>query len=194
MTTDSTWVQATTLQGADVTLVPLASSHAESLLAAATPETFRYFSHGPEPWTVQGMVDFIEFLHGPAATVAFCVMHEGAPSGITTYLDIKPAHRGLEIGWTWLTPSLRGTRANPAMKRLMLAHAFDELGAIRVCLKTDERNAHSRAAILKLGAQFEGILREAVIMPDGFHRSSAMYSILAGEWPHVRAGLDARLS
>jgi RimJ/RimL family protein N-acetyltransferase len=74
-----------------------------------------------------------------------------------------------------------------------MEHAFERLGAIRVCLKTDERNAASRAAILKLGARFEGILRENLIMRDGFRRSTAMYSVLAGEWPRVKAGLEARL-
>jgi len=191
--TDERWVRPTTLEDDVVRLVPLDVAHASALLDAATPETFGYFSRGPSPWTAAGMRTFIEFLLGPAGTLAFCVMVEGRASGITTYLDIRPAHRGLEIGWTWLTPSLRGTQTNPAMKRLMLSHAFDELGAIRVCLKTDERNAQSRAAILKLGAKFEGILREAVIMPDGFHRSTAMYSILAREWPEVREGLNGRL-
>ena len=135
-------------------------------------------------------------LLGRAVTVPFCVVDPatGQALGITTYLDIRPAHRGLEIGWTWYSPRARGTAINPACKLLLLGHAFERLGAIRVCLKTDERNARSRAAIFKLGAKFEGVMRENLIMPDGFHRSTAMYGVLAGEWPGVRRALEARLA
>lgn len=192
---ESGWVRPVVLEGAHVRLEPLRVEHAGELFEAATPETFRYFSRGPRAWSIEGMRGFVEFLLGPAGTVAFCVVERasGRRVGVTTFLDIRPDHRGLEIGWTWLSPRLRGTRVNPEMKRMMLGHAFDELGAIRVCLKTDERNGLSRAAILKLGARFEGIVREVVIMPDGFRRSTAMYSVLAGEWAGVRAGLDGRL-
>lgn len=179
-----------------VRLAPLSADHAAGLARAAeSHETFRYFSRGPETIDEAGMRAFIEYLLGPAATVAFCVLDPGTgePIGVTTYLDIRPAHRGLEIGWTWYGPRARGTRVNPACKYLLLRHAFEGLGAIRVCLKTDERNARSRAAILKLGARFEGVLRENVIMRDGFHRSTAMYSILAAEWPGAKRGLEARL-
>lgn len=190
------WVQPRSFEHGAVRLVPLGVEHAGALAAAAgSAETFRYFSRGPATLDEAGMRAFVEFLLGPAQTVPFCVIDSamGEPVGITTYLDIRPAHRGLEIGWTWYAPRLRGTRVNPACKLLLLGHAFEELGAVRVCLKTDERNARSRAAILKLGARFEGVLRENVIMRDGFRRSTAMYSILAGEWPGVRKGLVARL-
>lgn len=191
------WMKPITLEHDAVRLVPLSVEHAAGLAAAAcSQETYRYFSRGPEELTETGMRVFIEFLLGPAGTVPFCVVEPGSgePVGITTYLDIRPAHRGLEIGWTWYSPRARGTRINPASKLLLLGHAFEALDAVRVCLKTDERNTQSRAAILKLGARFEGILRENVIMRDGFHRSTAMYSVLVGEWPEVRAGLLRRLA
>jgi RimJ/RimL family protein N-acetyltransferase len=190
------WVQARSFVHGAVGLVPLTVGHSASLArAAGGQETFRYFSRGPETIDEAGMRAFIARLLGPAETVPFCVMDPGTgePIGITTYLDIRPAHKGLEIGWTWYGPAARGTKVNPACKYLLLRHAFEELGAIRVCLKTDERNARSRAAILKLGASFEGILRENIIMQDGFRRSTAMYSILAPEWPGVKRGLEVRL-
>ena len=193
---EQAWVTPRSLVHEAVRLEPLSADHAGALASAAgSLETFRYFSRVPGSADGAGMRAFIEFLLGPAQTVAFCVVDpaSGRPVGITTYLDIRPAHRGLEIGWTWYGASVRGTRVNPACKLLLLGHAFGELGAIRVCLKTDERNARSRAAILKLGARFEGILRHSVVMPDGFLRSTAMYSVLAAEWPEVERGLRARL-
>ena len=180
-----------------------------------------------EPVTEAAMRAFIDFLLGPAMTVPFCVMarqedstdsraaspasssltaHETSvrdapltPVGITTYLDIKDAHRGLEIGWTWYAPACRGSASrfgpvNPACKLLLMRHAFESLGAIRVCLKTDERNARSRAAIERLGGRLEGLLRATMIMPDGHRRTTAMYSILDSEWPEARARLEARLA
>lgn len=178
-----------------VRLIPLDNSHAPALFRAATPETFDLFSRGPDTWTERGMLDFIAYLRGPAMTVPFCVVHTptGTPVGITTYLDIKPAHKGVEVGWTWISPEHRGTKINPAMKLLMLQHAFDNLGAIRVCLKTDLRNLRSQHAIEKLGAQKEGVLRHTVIMRDGYRRSSVMYSILADEWPDVKQKLIERI-
>lgn len=197
-TTDAaSWVVPVTLEGSAVRLEPLDESHAEELIGAAhSPETFRHFSRGPEPFTADGMRAFIAYLLGPARTVPYCVVERRADArvGITTYLDIRAEHRGLEIGWTWLAPGSRGGRTNPEMKRLMLAHAFETLGAIRVCLKTDERNLLSQNAIAKLGAQREGALRHTMLMPDGFRRTSVMFSILEDEWPRVRDGLDARLA
>ncbi len=190
------WIVPTVLEGPWVRLEPLRLDHAADLATAAESlDTFALFSRGPAQTSEQGMADFIEYLLGPAQTVAFCVIDTatGRPLGITTYLDIRPAHRGVEIGWTWYGPSARGTRINPAAKLLLLEHAFDRLQAVRVCLKTDERNARSRAAILKLGATFEGVLRHNIIKADGFRRSTAMFSILESEWPHVRAGLHDRL-
>lgn len=190
------WVAPRTLTHDAVRLEPLDAAHAADLaVAAASLDTFRYFSRAPRECTALGMQEFIDFLLGPADTVPFCVVDAatGARVGITTYLDIRPAHKGLEIGWTWYASASRGSRINPASKLLLMRHAFEDLGAIRVCLKTDERNAASRAAILKLGASFEGVLRENVLMPEGFHRSTAMYSILAPEWPATHERLAARL-
>lgn len=191
-----TWAAPVHLENQFAILRPLTLDDAVPLAEAAESlDTFRFFSRKPHDLSTQGMRDFLEFLLAQPSTSAFCVLEPAgrAPVGVTTYLDIREAHRGLEIGWTWYAPRLRGDTLNPACKLLLLQHAFENLGAIRVQLKTDERNARSRAAILKLGAVFEGILRENVIMPDGFHRSTAMYAILASEWPAVRARLHERL-
>jgi RimJ/RimL family protein N-acetyltransferase len=108
-------------------------------------------------------------------------------------MDVQPEQRSVEIGWTWYGVDHQGTAVNPESKLLLLAHAFEEWGAIRVCLKTDSLNARSRAAILKLGASYEGDLRNHRIRPDGSFRHSSYYSILPEEWPQVKAGLTERL-
>jgi RimJ/RimL family protein N-acetyltransferase len=128
-------------------------------------------------------------------TCAFAVSfrNTGRYIGVTTYLDIRPAHRGLEIGSTWIGRSYHGTDVNPEMKYLLLRHAFETLGAMRVQLKTDERNVQSQRAIAKLGAMREGVLRKHYVMPDGFVRNSVMFSVTDEEWPRVRSGLEERL-
>ena len=126
---------------------------------------------------------------------AFCVIGQvdGRVVGSTRFMDVTPEARGVEIGWTWYAPDVWGTQVNPEAKLLLMGHAFERWGAIRVYFKTDARNARSRAAILKLGAQFEGILRNHRIRPDGSYRDSAVYSVIDREWPDVRATLLARL-
>jgi len=113
---------------------------------------------------------------------------------MTRYLALRPADRGLEIGWTWLTPAAWGSGANIEAKLLQLGHAFDALGCIRVELKTHAANARSRGAMERLGATFEGIHRKHRIVPGIGVRDTAWYSVLDDEWPAVRAGLLARLT
>lgn len=117
----------------------------------------------------------------------------GAVIGTSSFLDIRPQHRGAEIGATFLHPTARSGRANPEAKRLMLAHAF-AAGAVRMELITDARNLRSQAAIAKLGAVREGVLRNERITWTGHVRDSVIYSITDAEWPAVRARLDARLA
>jgi RimJ/RimL family protein N-acetyltransferase len=118
---------------------------------------------------------------------------QGRIVGQTCYLGLRPEHRCVEIGGTWYRKGAQGRHVNPACKLALLTHAFAS-GAERVELKTDALNARSRAAILKLGARFEGIFRRHLLMPGGRWRDTAWYSILADEWPQVRAELEARLS
>lgn len=118
---------------------------------------------------------------------------DGTVVGTTSYLDIAPDDARLEIGWTLYTPSVWGTRVNPAAKFLLLAHAFETLRVGRVQLKTDVRNERSQQAISRLGARCEGILRRYQRRRDGTVRDTVLFSITAEDWPSVRDGLGARL-
>jgi RimJ/RimL family protein N-acetyltransferase len=109
-------------------------------------------------------------------------------------MDIQPSHKGVEVGGTWYSPSAQGTVVNPECKLLLLKHAFEDWGAARVQLKTDVKNARSQRAILKMGAKFEGKLRNHRIRRDGTLRDTMMYSITSEEWPEVKAGLEDRIS
>jgi RimJ/RimL family protein N-acetyltransferase len=189
-------VQPVTLEGTSVRLVPSSEDHAEELAQIATPETFQFFVTGaPRSYDAEGMAHYVRVRNADPTVLPFTVVDKssGRAVGMSTYLDIRPAHRGLEIGMTWYAEHYRGTRVNPEAKLLLLEHAFTELGCVRVQLKTDERNVQSQNAILKLGARFEGILRNHMIFENGFIRNTYMYSILPNEWPSVRAGLEARL-
>ncbi|MAY75423.1 MAG: N-acetyltransferase [Phycisphaerae bacterium] len=190
-----------------VALEPLTDAHAPELaIAAGTIETFRYFTKIPTPFDADGFASYGRFLIEHPTTVPFAVRDtsSGELVGMTSYCDIRDGARGVEIGWTWYALSARGTSINPACKYLLLRHAFEEgpfdsadgsaANAIRVQIKTDERNAQSRAAIEKLGARFEGILRNQVIMPDGHFRQTAMYSITEAEWATAKARLELRLA
>ena len=118
---------------------------------------------------------------------------DGRVLGSTRYLALRPEHRSVEIGWTWLTPAAWGTGANVEAKLLMLEHAFEHWACLRVELKTDARNERSRGAMAALPAQFEGIHRKHMLVRDGERRDSAWYSVLDDEWPAVRANLVRRL-
>ncbi len=113
--------------------------------------------------------------------------------GSTSYLDVAPKRKIAEIGSTWYSSDVQGIVVNPECKYLLLKHAFEGWGAIRVQLGTDVKNVHSQRAILKLGAKFEGRLRNHGIRPDGSIRDSMLYSIISEEWPIVKKGLEARI-
>lgn len=114
--------------------------------------------------------------------------------GSTRFLSIEPAHRKLEIGWTWLHPDYWGSAVNFECKLLLLTYCFETLNIARVQIKTDELNIRSRRAIEKLGAQFEGILRNDMVRGDGTYRNSAYYSIIIQEWPEIKELLTQQLS
>src|SRR5258708_33070454 len=117
----------------------------------------------------------------------------GRAIGASRYLDIQPANRAVEIGGTWYGRDFQRTAVNTESKYLLLSHAFERLGCVRVQLKTDLRNERSQHAIERIGAQREGVLRHNKIMPDGHLRDSVYYSILAEEWPAVKAKLEGML-
>lgn len=118
----------------------------------------------------------------------------GVPIGSTRFWKLDRANRTVEIGHTWISASCQRTAVNTEMKLLMLTYAFETLGCLRVQFQTDELNAKSRAAIARLGAKEEGILRNERIMPDGRVRNTVMFSILDSEWPEVKSNLLARLA
>ena len=186
------------LSGRHVRLEPLARTHAADLLAAAAdPEVWRYLTQ-PQPKSLADMQAFIESAERELArgfSVAFAIIdaRSGKAIGSTRYLDIRRHDRGVEIGSTWLSRDVWRTPVNTECKYLLLRHAFEILSALRVQLKTDERNDRSRAAILRIGASFEGVLRCDRVLWDGFVRSSAYYSVVHHEWPAVRATLEERL-
>lgn len=185
------------LEGKSIRLEALAASHADALLAAAqAPEIWTWM---PTVLTTRAAIDrwIADTLKRTAegSEFAFAVVARGGDRvvGSTRYMDVQTAHRGVEIGWTWYAPDVWGTAVNPETKYLLLRHAFEEWGAIRVCLKTDARNLHSQAAIRKLGARYEGTLRNHRIRGDGTLRDSVLYSIVREEWPAVRASLEQRI-
>ena len=118
----------------------------------------------------------------------------GKAVGTTRFMNIEPPHRRLEIGTTWIGKSFQRTAINTEAKYLMLKHAFETLRCIAVDLRTHEKNLQSRAAIERLGARLDGILRNHRILPDGSLRNTATYSIIDAEWPAVKARLEARLA
>jgi len=189
-------VQPIVLEGKWVLLEPLEERHALDLSRFGSRKTFEWFVTGlPPEDNHEGFLAYVRFVLKRPATVSFAVVlkETGEAIGSTSYLDIRPADRHVEIGMTWIGESFRGGFVNPEMKLLMLAHAFEDLRAYRVTLKTDARNLQSQAAIAKLGAMREGTLRRHGVMPDGFVRDTVMFSVIPEEWPVVRSGLEARL-
>jgi RimJ/RimL family protein N-acetyltransferase len=188
-------VAPVTLEGRFVRLEPLDRRHAEALAEAASEDLFAYH-FPPAELTPEGFAAQIEGLRTAPAWLPFApVLRETDRAvGVTCYLDIQPHNRALEIGFTWIGKPWQGTAVNPESKYLLLQHAFETLGALRVQLKTDLRNIQSQAALSKLGAVREGLLRKQMVMPDGHQRDTVMFSITDDEWPDVRRALEERLS
>ena len=186
------------LMGRRARLVPMTPAHASALLEAGRdPAIWTYLPCHAK--TLADMEDLVaEALARRDAGVDFPFVvldrHDGdRVVGSTRFCDIDPANRSLEIGWTWLTPDVWRTRINSECKYLLLGHAFETLGAIRVFLKTDARNVRSQKAIERIGAIKEGVWRKHRILPDGFIRDSVYYSILDDEWPAIKARLETFL-
>lgn len=188
------------LEGRHVRLEPLSPAHAGGLFAA---------SRDPDIWTylpvpqfesvdeVQRWIDESLQAQRNGTDVPFATVRstDGRVVGSTRFLDIRRPHRALEIGWTWLAPEAHRTAINTEAKYLMLRHAFEQLGAVRVQLKSDVRNQRSRNAMLRIGAVFEGILRDHMIrVYDGYVRSSSMYGFTREDWITAKPRLEAMLS
>jgi len=196
----------TSLEHDTIRLIPASSSHAAEMASVinASPlaqRTFNLFGTPPPTLDEQGCRTYLDMLINEPHTFPFTLIHKptGDLIGGTTYCDVRPRHRALEIGWTWIAPPFRNTRINPEMKLTLLRLAFETdlfpTGpAVRVQLKTHHRNITSQRAIAALGARHEGILRNHVIMPDGEQRHTVIYSITTADWPIVKQRLLDRLS
>jgi N-acetyltransferase len=177
------------LSGRIVTLEPIEERHREGLRQAAErdPRIHRFtnmYTLGFDRW--------FDLALAAEREVPYVVQAQGQPVGSSRYLNIEPAHRRLEIGWTWLERAQWGTGANVEAKYLLMQNAFDDWGAMRVEFKTDARNLRVRGALLGVGARFEGIFRRHMILPDSI-RDSAWYAVLDEDWPRVRPMLEAKI-
>ena len=188
-------LKAAVLENRHVRLEPMTEAHREDLRAAcdADPATWNDLY----PFSMLGEafdVGWARMFGAPGPEwIGFAVMAGGRCRGMTSYLAVDQVNSVLEIGGTYYGPELRGGAVNPAAKRLLLAHAF-EAGARRVQLKVDRLNIRSQAAVAKLGAVREGVLRQDRVTWTGRVRDTVYFSILSAEWPGVRARLDARLA
>ncbi|MEO7294706.1 MAG: GNAT family protein [Candidatus Limnocylindria bacterium] len=190
--------EPTVLGGRHVRLEPLGEQHRANLEAAAAedPDALRLGAllltlRGWDVWYGEAVAGIADRRYVAWATIEIA---SGRAVGSTRFADIDVTSERLEIGWTWLAPSRWRTAVNTEAKLLQLGYAFDQLGAGRVALKTDGRNARSQAAIERIGGVREGTLRRHLRMPDGFIRDTVYYSILADEWAAVRARLEERLA
>ena len=192
-------VEPVTLEGTLVRVEPLTHFHQDDLYAAAQDDTiWPYMPVDPSgsrdamgAWIDDALQASVTDAQVPFAIIA---RESGRAVGSTRYLTITPRDRALEIGWTWLGRDARRTGINTECKYLLLGHAFDTLGAVRVQIKTDARNLTSQRAIERLGAVREGQLRKHMLVQHGFQRDTVMYSILDDEWPAVKARLSERLA
>lgn len=188
------WIEPLVLENEHVRLEPLAHAHAEALRAAASDgELWKlWFTSVPAP---DGVANYIkEALAGAEAghAQAFAVRRreDDRIVGSTRFGHVDADNARVEIGWTWYAASAQRSAVNTACKRLLLGHAFDTLHCAAVELRTHWMNHRSRAAIERLGAKQDGILRNHIRLPDGSYRDTVVYSIIESEWPAVRRHLD----
>jgi N-acetyltransferase len=186
------------LAGQHVLLEPMGMAHLEELAAVGLePAIWRWMPMRVETpahlqlWMEQSLDQAAQ---GRALPWVTRCKADGRVVGATRFMDIDVRNRGLEIGGTWLAPAWQRTGVNVEAKYLQLQHAFEDLGAIRVALKTHHENLQSQTAIAGLGAKHEGVFRNHVIMPDGSYRHSVWYSITAEDWPEVKERLESRLA
>ena len=185
------------LEGRLIVLEPIHAEHEERLCAAAAdPVLWRWMQvdaskpEGFERWFAHALREAAAEREVPFVTVE---RERGRVLGSTRYLMLRPEHRGVEIGNTWLARSAWSTGANVEAKLLMLEHAFERVGAMRVEFKTDARNVESRRALEALPARFEGIFRKHMLIHAGI-RDSAYYAVTDDEWPEVKTNLERRLT
>jgi RimJ/RimL family protein N-acetyltransferase len=192
------WVEPVVLEGSTVRLEPLSLDHIPGLTdVGLDAEIWRWMPAIVQtPADLRSVVESALALAAEGREVPFATIERrtGRPIGSSRYLNIEPAHRRVEIGYTWLAPAWQRTAANTEAKLLQLTHAFDVLGALRVEFKTDSLNEKSRRALAAIGATEEGTFRNHMVMPTGRIRHSVYFSVIVEEWPRVRQHLQARLA
>ena len=192
-------IQPTTLDGRRVVLEPLQRRHADGLLRAAAYDEIWTYLDEPTPRDIEAIHRLVDDAHRDQAAgsrLAFAIVDRtnGVAVGSTSYINIRPDDRGLEVGWTWLTPGVWSTGINTEATYLLLRHAFEEQDAIRVAMKADLRNIRSQRAMDALGAVREGVWRNHRVLSTGEYRDSVYYSIIADEWSIVRGVIEERLA
>jgi RimJ/RimL family protein N-acetyltransferase len=191
------WPLPITLTGTHVALVPLSLEHADDLSeASAEGDLWKaWYTSIPKPEDVRAEIERRLGLQEASSMLPFAVLTpDGKAVGMTTYMNIDPVHKRVEIGSTWYRRSVQRTGLNTECKLMLLAHAFEELDCIAVEFRTHFLNRQSRTAIERLGARLDGVLRSHQRSADGALRDTAVYSILPHEWPAVKNGLMFKLS
>lgn len=193
----SRWIEPVTLRGAHAVLEPLLREHREQVLAAAADgELWRlWYTSAPGPDSIDAWLDSALAQREQSGAMPFVVRRpaDGRIVGATRMFNVDAANRRLEIGHTWYSASVQRSAVNTECKAMLLAHAFDTLGCIAVELRTHFMNRQSRAAIERLGARLDGVLRHHQRLPNGTIRDTCVYSIVAPEWPAVRENLRWQL-
>ncbi len=191
------WPDAVTLRGTLVTVEPMRPDHEEGLVEAVRDGELwnLWYTKIPAPDGVRADIERRLGLRARGGMLPFVVVANdgGRVVGATSYMNIDADNRRVEIGSTWYAKSAQRTGINTECKRLLLAHAFEELGCPAVEFRTHFLNHQSRKAIERLGAKLDGILRNHIYQPNGTLRDTCVYSIIAGEWPTVKAHLDWQL-
>jgi RimJ/RimL family protein N-acetyltransferase len=188
-------IKPVTLTGKVVRLEPMSELHVPGLTKAGAGDEgiWEHMLYGDIRTEVDMLGWVRDILSRPDLPFTVFHLESGRIAGATRYLNIVPEHRRLEIGGTWYGADFRRTAVNTECKYLLLKHAFEGLGFIRVQLKTDERNLRSQRAIERIGAKKEGVLRNHMILPDGRFRHSVFYSVIDTEWSEVKKRLEGLL-
>jgi len=188
-------VKPVVLTGKYISLEPMTEAHVPGLTAIGLVDNiWEHMLYGEMRSDADMSAWVRDILSRPDLPFVVIHLESGRVAGATRYLNIAPEHRGLEIGGTWYGLEFQRTVVNTECKYLLLKHAFETLGCIRVQFKTDMRNARSQISIERIGAKREGVLRNHIITPNGGYRNSVFYSVLEFEWPDVKKQLEERLS
>ena len=191
------WPAAVELRGSHAALVPLSPDHAAALAEAVRDGELwnLWYTAVPAPAAMAAEIERRLALQAAGRMTPFTVLdHDGTPVGMSTYMNVDPVNRRVEIGSTWTAARVQRTALNTECKWMLLRHAFEALDCIAVEFRTHRLNVQSRRAIERLGAQLDGMLRAHQRMPDGSLRDTAVYSITAAEWPTIHRHLQHQLN